>query len=52
MKNMIILNKAQEEKINDLESKLINMESESIFLEDSNVEESNYMDVRSNLINS
>ena len=49
---MVILNKAQEEKINDLESKLINMESESIFLEDSNVEESNYMDVRSNLINS
>ena len=52
MKTMIILNKAQEEKINDLESKLINMESDSIFLEDSNVEESNYMDVRSNLINS
>ncbi len=52
MKTMVILNKAQEEKINDLESKLINMESESIFLEDSNVEESNYMDVRSNLINS
>ena len=49
-RTMVIVNKSQEEKISQLESKLINMESESLFLE-KNPEESNYMDVESQFEN-
>jgi metal-responsive CopG/Arc/MetJ family transcriptional regulator len=45
-RTMVIVNKSQEDKISQLENKLINIESESLFLE-KNPEESNYLDVES-----
>lgn len=45
-RTMVIVNKSQEEKISQLENKVINMESENLFLE-KNPEDSNYMDVES-----
>ena len=45
-KTMVILNKTQEDKITELENKMVNMESENLFLE-KEPEESNYMDVES-----
>jgi metal-responsive CopG/Arc/MetJ family transcriptional regulator len=45
-RTMVILNKTQEEKLYQLENKLINMESESLFLEKS-PEESNYLEMES-----
>ena len=48
VRTIAILNKTQEDKINELENKLIDMESENIFLEDSNYLEpgsdSNYLE--------
>ena len=47
---MVIVNESQEEKILQLENKLLNMESESLFLE-KEPEESQYMEVESRFEN-